>query len=558
MALPLWAGQGEVYARVGRGSAAIVRAVSDTEAATRRLSWWGWGYEDEALGAEEAQRLAALVGPLLGLDGLAARPAPRIEDVDLPSPRITSPPALRPISSNDHRDRAAHAYGRSFADVVRAFEGRIEHPPDLVLRPRNEAEVGATLEWCTERSIACIPYGGGTSVVGGVEPKVGDTYRAAVSLDMRAMGRLLDVDTTSRAAHIEAGVLGPSLEEQLRAHNLTMRHYPQSFQFSTLGGWLATRSGGHYATLHTHIDDFVESMRVLTPRGPIETRRLPASGAGPSPDRLFLGSEGILGVITQAWMRLQQPPTHRAQAALRFSDFDDAVAATRVVAQSGLNPASCRLLDHLEALVSGSGDGSASLLLLGFESHDHPCDAQLERAVEIARDHNGIGDERDQRGGTADPTSTWRNAFLRAPYIRDALVAMGVISETFETAITWDAFADYHQRILRTAREHIGKGLVSCRFTHVYPDGPAPYYTVIAASRPGDQLPQWRDIKQAVSDAIIDGGGTITHHHAVGRDHRPWYDRQRPPLFADALRSAKRTLDPAGILNPGVLVDPLT
>jgi len=521
---------------------------------TRRLSWWGWGHEDEALGPAEVDRLAALVGPLLGLDGLTARPAPRIEDVVLPEPRVAAPPALRDISSDDRRDRAAHAHGRSFADVVRAFEARAEHPPDLVLHPRNEDDVVAALDWCTERRIACIPYGGGTSVVGGVEPAVGDEYTAAVSLDMRAMSRVLDVDVQSRAARIEAGVLGPALEEQLKPHGLTLRHYPQSFQFSTLGGWLATRSGGHYATLHTHIDDFVESMRVVTPRGVVETRRLPASGAGPSPDRLFLGSEGILGVITQAWMRLQRPPVHRCNATLQFARFGDAVEATRVVAQSGLNPANCRLLDNLEALISGAGDGSAALLLLGFESHDHPCDTQLQRAVEIGRDHNGVAQEK--RAQSAGAATAWRDAFLRAPYMRDAMVALGVISETFETAVTWDAFAQLHESVLHSARTHIGKGIVSCRFTHVYPDGPAPYYTVIAASKPGDQLPQWREVKQAVSDAIIAAGGTITHHHAVGRDHRPWYDRQRPQLFADALRSAKRTLDPAGVLNPGVLIDP--
>jgi len=525
-----------------------------TETAARRLSWWGWGYEDAALGAEEVAGLAAMVGPLLGLGDLRPRPAPRIEDVDLPAPRVAPPPVLREISSDDRRDRAAHAYGRSFSDVVRAFEGRVEHPPDLVLRPRHEPDVVAALEWCGEARVACIPFGGGTSVVGGVEPAVGDAYRGAVSLDMRAMQRVLDVDPCSRAARIEAGVLGPALEEQLAPHGLTMRHYPQSFQFSTLGGWLATRSGGHYATLHTHIDDFVESMRVVTPRGVVQTRRLPASGAGPSPDRLFLGSEGVLGVITEAWMRLQQPPSHRAASAVAFARFDDAVEATRVVAQSGLNPANCRLLDNLEALVSGSGDGSASLLLLGFESHDHPCDAALARAVEICAGRGGVAQPKREREG--DATATWRSAFLRAPYVRDALVSLGVVSETFETAVTWDAFAAFHERVLHAAREHVAKGIVSCRFTHVYPDGPAPYYTVIAAASPGSQLAAWRDVKQAVSDAILDAGGTITHHHAVGRDHRPWYDRQRPDLFAEALRSAKHTLDPAGVLNPGVLVDP--
>ena len=524
----------------------------------RRLSWWGWGYEDEALGDEEVGNLARLVGPLLGLDGLQARPLPRIEDVELPAPRVQPPHALHHISSDGRHDRTSHAQGRSFVDTVRGFEGRIEHPPDLVLRPRNEEEVSAALEWCTARRVACIPFGGGTSVVGGVEPALPDTgtYAAAVSLDMRAMHRVLDVDTTSRAARIEAGVLGPHLEEQLKPHGLTMRHYPQSFQFSTLGGWLATRSGGHYATLHTHIDDFVESMRVITPRGTVETRRLPASGAGPSPDRLFLGSEGILGVITQAWMRLQHPPTHRSSAALHFARFDDAVDATRVLAQSGLNPANCRLLDNLEALVSGAGDGGAALLLVSFESPDGPQAHNLQRAVEIGRDHGATVQQPQQQSRDADAAGSWRSAFLRAPYLRDALVRLGLISETFETAVTWDAFPRFHQAILDAARTRIDKGLITCRFTHVYPDGAAPYYTVIAAARPGDQISRWRDIKAAVSDAIVHNGGTITHHHAVGRDHRPWYDMQRPQLFADALRAAKQTLDPAGILNPGVLIDP--
>jgi len=527
------------------------------DAQARRLSWWGWGYEDEALPAEEVARLAGMVGPLLGMETAATRPAPRIEDVTLAAPRVQAPAALREIASAEPRDRASHACGRSFCDVVRAFEGSVEHPPDLVLRPRDEAEVLAALEWCSDARVACIPFGGGTSVVGGVSPDVGDGYAGAVSLDMRAMARVLDVDTVSRAARIEAGVLGPALEEQLRPHGLTMRHYPQSFQFSTLGGWLATRSGGHYATLHTHIDDFVESLRAVTPRGVLESRRLPASGAGPSPDRMLLGSEGILGVITQAWMRLQSPPVHRAGAALRFTRFDDAVAATRVLAQSGLNPANCRLLDHLEALVSGAGDGSASLLLVTFESHDHPCDTLLARAVEIGRDHGGAVQPARDGDRDAGATATWRSVFLRAPYMRDALIAMGVVSETFETAITWDAFAGFHAAVLEAARTRIDRGIVSCRFTHVYADGCAPYYTVLAASRPGAQVAQWREVKQAVSDAIVAGGGTITHHHAVGRDHRPWYDRQRPQLFADALRSAKQSLDPAGILNPGVLVDPL-
>jgi len=531
-----------------------------TTTATRRLSWWGWGWEDEALPRAEQEGLARTVAPLLGVEVPAVREPCDVDAIALPAPRVAPPAALARLASDDRRDRAAHAYGRSFRDVVRAFEGRVDHPPDLVLRPQSEADVVAVLEWCSAERIAVVPFGGGTSVVGGVEPAVGDAYRGAVSLDMRAMARVLEVDRTSRAARIEAGVLGPALEEQLRPHGVTMRHYPQSFQFSTLGGWLATRSGGHYATVHTHIDDFVESMRVVTPRGVLESRRLPASGAGPSPDRMMLGSEGILGVITEAWMRLQDPPLHRAQTALHFAAFDDGVAATRVLAQSGLNPANCRLLDPVEAMVSGAGDGSAALLLVTFESHDHPGDALLARAVEIGRDHRGVPHAPREGGRDAEATQTWRSAFLRAPYLRDALIAMGMVSETFETAITWDRFPAFHAAVLDATRSAMrqvcGGGVVSCRFTHVYPDGPAPYYTVIAPSRPGAQLAQWDEVKRAAADAILAAGGTITHHHAVGRDHRPWYDRQRPELFAGALRAAKRDLDPAGILNPGVLIDP--
>ncbi len=370
-----------------------------------------------------------------------------------------------------------------------------------------------------------------------------------------------------RAARIEAGILGPALEDALRPHGLTLRHFPQSFEFSTLGGWIATRSGGHYATLYTHIDDFVESLRVVTPRGLVETRRLPGSGAGPSPDRLFIGSEGILGVITEAWMRLQDRPRYRASATVRFREFGDGVNAARALSQSGLFPTNCRLLDATEAMITGAADGSAHVLLVAFESADHPLDPWLTRALELARDYKGEVDEDSVRvtgteeGAREGAAGAWRNAFIRAPYTRDALVAMGCVNETFETAITWDRFDALYDDVMRSTREALteigaSNGIVTCRFTHVYPDGPAPYFTVIAPGRDGAQLEQWATVKSAASEALVRHGATITHHHAVGRDHRPWYDRQRPDLFADALTAAKSALDPHAVLNPGVLIDP--
>lgn len=391
-----------------------------------------------------------------------------------------------------------------------------------------------------------------------------------MSVDLERLDRVLEVDTTSRAARIQAGVFGPSLEDQLRPHGLTLRHFPQSFEFSTLGGWIATRSGGHFATLYTHIDEFVESLRVVTPRGELESRRLPGSGAGPSPDRMFLGSEGILGVITEAWMRLQDRPTIRASASVTFTDFARAAECVRAISQAGVFPSNCRLLDAGEALTSGAGTGKENVLVLGFESADHDPAARMTRALEISRDHGGDvpeGAGATRRDGDSKAAGTregavgaWRSAFLSAPYLRDSMAKVGMVCETFETATTWDKFPDFHRNVTTAVgdalRRVCGDGSVTCRFTHVYPDGPAPYFTVLAPARRGGQLSQWAEIKAAASEALIKHGGTITHHHAVGRDHRPWFDKQRPGPFARALAAAKMELDPNAILNPGVLVEP--
>jgi alkyldihydroxyacetonephosphate synthase len=510
--------------------------------------------------------MAKTLAGMFDLDELTVADPPTVDELDLPAPRIEPPDSMAPICTADPAERAGHTYGKSFRDVVRAFQRDFPRPPDFVALPRTEDDVAALLDWCGDTGAAAIPYGGGSSVVGGVECDVGDAYRGAVTIDLRHLDQVVDVDRMSRAARIQAGVYGPALEDQLRPHGLTLRHFPQSFECSTLGGWIATRSGGHYATLYTHIDDFVESLRVVTPRGAVETRRLPGSGAGPSPDRLFLGSEGILGVITEAWMRLQDRPRFRASATARFASFEQGVHAARALAQSGLHPSNCRLLDSTEAMVTGTDDGTSHLLLVAFESADHALDAWITRAAELVRDHGGDVPDDAPRTRTDDATregsaGAWRNAFLRAPYTRDALVAMGMVNETFETAITWERFEPLYADVMNAVRDalvEIGapNGVVTCRFTHVYPDGPAPYFTVIAPGRRGAQLEQWAVVKDAASEALVRHGATITHHHAVGRDHRPWYDRQRPPLFADALRAAKVTLDPRATLNPGVLLDP--
>ena len=535
-------------------------------AATRARKFWGWGYEGDGLSDAEVTELGRAMHDRFGVEpqGLAAPPP--LEALDLPAPCLGPPDALADLCSQDRRDRAEHTLGKAYDDLVRGIAGDYRHAPDVVAYPNTEADVERLLAWCADRRLAAIPFGGGSSVVHGIEPDVGPAYAGSVSIDLRHLRQVLEVEPVSRTALIQAGALGPDLEAQLKPHGLTLRHFPQSFELSTLGGWIATRSGGHYATLFTHIDEFVEGVRAITPRGVYETRRLPGSGAGPDPARLLIGSEGTLGIITQAWMRLQARPTFRASAPFEFERFEDAWAAARAIAQSGLWPANCRLLDHREALFSGAGDGTRSLLIVTFESADHPLDAPFARAVELCREHRGQapvelgGTSTDADAAHRGAAGAWRNAFIAGGHTHDAFVRLGLVMETFETAITWDRFPAFHAAVMAATEAAVqqvcGRGMVSCRFAYVYPDGPAPYYTVLGQGRPGAEREQWAAIKAAAADALIEAGGTITHHHAVGRYHRRWYDQERPPLFAAAYRAARQALDPTGIMNPGVLIDP--
>jgi alkyldihydroxyacetonephosphate synthase len=531
---------------------------------SRERSFWGWGYADRFPSDDVRKMLAAQIGALLGAEP-TLRPLPAESSVRLTAPRCMPPAQLGAIASIDPRERIAHTYGRSFRDLVRGFHGDFSCAPDWVAYPTSEADVAALLRHCSSEGVAAIPYGGGTSVVGGVEAAIGARWRGAVSIDLARLDRVLEVDSVSRAARIQAGARGPALEEQLSAHGLTLRHYPQSFEFSTLGGWIATRAGGHFATLYTHIDDLVESVRMVTPAGELTTRRLPASGAGPSAERLVLGSEGSLGVITEAWVRVQARPRWRASASVRFERFEQGVLAARAIAQAGLYPANCRLLDPVECLLHSVPSDGGAVLLIAFESADHPLEPWLQRALEIAAGEGGTCPDgpryrsEGDKAGSDGALGSWRQAFLDAPYLQTALVSMGVVVDTFETACTWDRFDALHAGVCEAVRAAMssacGGGVISCRFTHVYPDGPAPYYTFVAPGRSGEQLEQWATIKRAACDALIEHGATITHHHAVGREHRPWYERERAPLFGEVLRAAKRTLDPAGVLNPGVLLE---
>lgn len=523
-------------------------------ASVRQRSWFGWGFADDALDDVEVAALGSTVATALGgLPHVAAPPS--LDEVELPRPRTSAPTSLAHLVEDTVAARAAHTYGKAFRDVARAYERRWENPPDLVAYPQAEGEVVDLLDWAVTNAVAVVPFGGGSSVVGGVEGDLRDTHdpdRPVVCLDVTGLAGVVEVDEVSRAALVRAGTYGPDADVALKPYGLSLRFYPQSYEHSTVGGWIATRAGGHFATGPTHVDDLTESVRAVTPTGVWESRRLPASGSGPSPDRLLLGSEGTMGVITQAWLRLHPRPTHRASASVRLPDIESASTATRLVAQSGLAPSNCRLLDPVEAQSAGVTDGWW-VLLLAFESADHPVDDALARAVQICSDWGG----QVHQSRRSDPARGWRQAFLRAPYLRDAMVRLGYVAETFETACTWRDLPGLHRQVTEAVtgalQEVCGGGQVGMRITHVYPDGVAPYYTVLAPGRHGSLVSMWDDVKVAASEAIVGAGGSITHHHAVGRAHAPWYRAQRPEPFSRALAAARRELDPQGVLNPGVL-----
>jgi len=535
--------------------------------ATVTRCWWGWGRDAEHLDAAAVAGLGTEVGRRLGAGPRHAAAAAQLSDVEVPTSAIagpTVPGSLEELFDLDPGARVVAGHGQAFREVARAFHGAVVRVPDAVLRPRDADDVERLLAWADQAGVAVVPRGGGTSVVEGTAPPP-DEPRPVVTLDLGRLDQVTNVDATSLAARVQAGVFGPALEDQLRPHRLTLRFFPQSFEFSTLGGWIVTRAGGHFATGPTHIDDLVESVDAITPTGRWSSRRLPASGAGPSPDRLLLGSEGTLGVVTSAWVRVRRRPVHRSTATLHAPTMSAAADAVRRIVQAGLQPANARVLDPVEAVLNGAGDGSHAVLVLGFESADRPQRDHLDDAVAIARDAGATIStqprhiEGDRTATATGGAASWRSSFLAGPYLRDALISLGMVVETFETAITWDRFDAFVGQVRdaaqRAAAQVCGAALVAVRITHAYPDGAAPYFTVIAPGREGvaDRVAQWDAVKAAASDAILAAGGTITHHHAVGRTHLPWWRDQVPEPHRRILQAGKAAVDPNRILNPGVL-----
>lgn len=532
---------------------------------------WGWGTVDDELTDADLEEKKAFVEEELGFPERPILEPTPLAEATVPEPGIEPPERLAAFCTTDRETRARRTYGMAPPEHIKAFHGNFEPAPDVVAQPRDESEVAAVLEWATEANVAVTPVTGGTGVAGGTSPPVGDDragYAGTVALDLRKLDRVLEVDEESRTALIEGGTMGPSINDQLEEYGLHLRHYPQSYELSGLGGWIATRSGGHYATQYTHIDEFVESVRMLSPAGTFETQRIPAHGAGPDANRLVCGSEGSLGVVTRAWMQVEPRPEYRSEAAVYFDGVLEAAEAIRQVIQAGFRPAQLRLHDRVETSMYGLDDIDAEMVILGFESTDRPTDPKMDRALEICEDAGGrCPDGPDHHGEGYGETRSfdsdvvrWGQAFQLGG-AGNAVFPLAIVQGTVETAVTWDDFPEFHADVLEAfetaVEEECGTGHVSTRFSHVYPDGPAPYYTFLA---PGDRDPerrieQWQRIKRAALDTVMDHDLTPTHHHAVGRNHKEWYAEQIPENYGESLQAVKSVLDPAGVMNPGVLLD---
>lgn len=525
------------------------------------MKWNAWG--DPAAATPLSESIRGLLKQALGVED-SHTTAPDAEAVRLTASALTDAHRTglsgivgdRYCRTDDH-SRLLYAGGKSTLDLLRRRSTEAQDAPDAVLLPGDEDEIAAILDYCGRNRIAVVPFGGGTSVVGGLDPLRG-AFTAVVSLDLRRFDRLLELDEISGEAELEAGVTGPAAEDLLGAQGFSLGHFPQSFQFATLGGFAATRSSGQNSAGYGRFDDMVCGLRVITPAGALEVGRAPASAAGPDLRQLMLGSEGLFGVITRVRVRVHPVPASTRYQAWSFPDFATGTEALRAVTQTGTGPTVIRLSDEVEtginlATTESIGEESITggcLAITVFEgSVEHTASRQAETAALLTA-----------HGGTSlgeGPARSWEHGRFGAPYLRDSLLAAGALAETLETATRWSNLRALKNAVTDALTASLTASgtaaLVMCHISHVYPTGASLYFTVVAAQR-GDPIAQWRAAKTAASEAIIANGGTITHHHAVGADHRPWLHREVGDLGIEVLRAVKAVLDPAGILNPGKLI----
>ncbi len=530
------------------------------------LSWWGWGDP-----AEVPELPEAVTELLRGALGVTRAPAPRpaLAELSPPPPRIADGAAARLAevvgaehARADAATRIRHTRGKSTPDLLALRAGDASAAPDLVVFPATHDEVLRTLAICAEARVAAVPFGGGTSVVGGLAPPDAGVYAGLVAIDLRRMDALLELDEVSRLAVLEPGLRGPQAEALLGAHGYTIGHFPQSFEYASLGGFAAARSSGQASAGYGRFDELALGLRVATPAGTVNVGRAPRSAAGPDLRQLFLGSEGALGVITALTVQVHPSPAQRSYEGWRFPDFATGTAGLRALAQDGPRPTVLRLSDEAETALNlarpselgragagGGGGAGGALAIVGFEGS----------VARVARDQVEASAVLREHGGAPEPEAGdhWAGDRFRGPYLRDALLDHGVLVETLETVAFWSKLDGLYAAVgsaLRSELERRGTPpVILCHVSHVYPAGASLYFTVGCAAA-ADPIAQWRAAKAVASDAIIAAGGSISHHHGVGSDHRAWYGEELGALGAGVLRAVKAELDPVGVLNPGILI----
>ena len=528
------------------------------------MKWNAWG--DPAAAKPLSDGIRTLLEQALGVE-VSAAPELQPEQVQLRPSALTPEDltALAGIVGDEYcrttdQDRLLHAGGKSTLDLLRRKDTGVQDAPDAVLLPGGpdgEQAVAAILRYCSEHRIAVVPFGGGTSVVGGLDPLTGG-MRAVVALDLRRFDQLIELDAVSGQAVLGAGLTGPAAERLLGEHGFSLGHFPQSFEYATLGGYAATRSSGQDSAGYGRFNDMVRGLRMITPVGTLDLGRAPESAAGPDLRQLLIGSEGTFGVITQVRLRVHRVPDAVRYEAWSFPDFATGAAALRAVTQNATGPTVIRLSDEVETginlatteAIGGAQIASGCLAITVFEGTRAHAESRHAETSALLAAHGGtsLGEE---------PAQSWERGRFGAPYLRDSLLAAGALCETLETATDWSNVPTLKAAVTQALTDALAESgtpaLVMCHISHVYPTGASLYFTIVAGQR-GNPIEQWRTAKKAASNAIVAVGATITHHHAVGADHRPWMRDEVGDLGVQVLRAVKATLDPAGILNPGKLI----
>lgn len=557
--------------------------MSDYEEGKSR--WWGWGNLDRSFDAKNRAHLMPYLRKNLGMNLDKERfTDPSLEEIDLPAPRVQENliGKLRDICGENNVstgkfDRVSRSMGKSYRDGLRLRKRRVDRAVDVVAWPREEEEVIKILRLAEEHELAVIPFGGGSSVTGGVEPLAEDK-RGVISMDMARMDRVLRVDPTSQTAVIQAGALGPEMEDQLNQHGFTLGHFPESFDHSALGGWIATRASGRQSTGYGDIEDMVLALRMVTPRGVVNTLRVPNTAAGPSIMQLCIGSEGFLGVITEATMRVRPVPEVLDYRGLIFRNYAAGVSAIREMMQQGLVPTTVRLSDQPEtalaqAIRSTTGPNwkrkaeNAALKLLARRGYSFDDGAFMILGLEGQKDEvdylrSGILSLCRKLGGFhlgTSPGKQWHKSRHDTAYFREQLINWGVMVDTIETAATWEnllhLYGEVRSALKNACEEGGGSSLVACHVSHAYREGASLYYTFFAPmAEEGKEEEQWERVKRAASDAIMEYGGTITHHHGVGYEHAAWMLSEVGEISLKALQAVKEVFDPTDIMNPGKLI----